>query len=75
MASTWKRFSRREGAYVAVIGRIKLDGLSPEIQCYDCRPIRNFNDITHHHLSVIATHIDLVQKPVTLAFVLSCCWT
>ncbi|KAK1605621.1 hypothetical protein QYE76_029294 [Lolium multiflorum] len=52
-----------EGAYVAVIGRIKLDDLSPEIQCYDCRPIRNFNDITHHHLSVITTHIDLVQKP------------
>jgi hypothetical protein len=46
-------------------GHVKLDGPSPAIQCYACRPIKNFNDITHHHLSVIATHIDLVTKPVT----------
>ncbi|XP_051201655.1 replication protein A 32 kDa subunit B-like [Lolium perenne] len=52
-----------EGSYAAVIGSVKLAGVSPEIQCYDCRPVTNFNDIPHHHLSVIATHIDLVMKP------------
>jgi hypothetical protein len=54
-----------DGEYVMATGHVKLDGPNPEIQCYACRPIKNFNDITQHHLSVIATHIDLVTKPVT----------
>jgi hypothetical protein len=51
-----------------VVGRVRSDGPTPEIQCFVCRPISNFNDITHHHLSVIAVHIDLVQKPVRTFF-------
>jgi type II secretory pathway component HofQ len=27
--------------------------------------VTNFNDITHHHLSVTAVHIDLVMQPVS----------
>ena len=47
-----------------VVGRLRLESPTPEINCYVCRAITNFNDITHHHLSVIATHIDLIHKPV-----------
>lgn len=55
---------RREGGYAMAVGRVQPDGSGPEMQCYRCRPITNFNDITHHHLSVIATHIDLEFHPV-----------
>jgi hypothetical protein len=47
-----------------VVGRVKVQGIWPEIDCFACKTVTNFNDITHHHLSVIATHIDLVLKPV-----------
>jgi hypothetical protein len=54
-----------DGAYAMVVGRLKIDSPKPEIQCYVCRAVTNFNDIPHHHLSVIATHIDMVFKLVT----------
>jgi hypothetical protein len=53
-----------DGAYAMVVGRVKVQGIWPEIDCFACKTVINFNDITHHHLSVIATHIDLVLKPV-----------
>jgi hypothetical protein len=69
---TFFRFvTKSDGQYAISTGHVKLDGPSPEIQCYACRPITNFNDITHHHLSVIATHIDLVKKPVCPFFFLT----
>lgn len=59
----WELDCIRDRSYAMVAGRLKLDGPHPKIQCYVCRPVLNFNDITHHHLSVVATHIDLVIKP------------
>ena len=56
--------SRREGDYAMVVGRVRLDGPTPELQCYACRKVTNFNDITHHHICAIAAYIDLVLKPV-----------
>jgi hypothetical protein len=53
-----------DGVYATAVGRVIIDGNTPEINCYICRPVTNFNDITHHHLSVIAVHIDLIKKQV-----------
>ncbi|XP_051211139.1 replication protein A 32 kDa subunit B-like [Lolium perenne] len=70
-AVIWFTCSRQEldciqdDSYAKVVGRIKLDGSIPEILCYSCKIVTDFNDITHHHLSVIATHVDLVHRPIT----------
>mmetsp|Transcript_18837 Transcript_18837/g.66572 ORF Transcript_18837/g.66572 Transcript_18837/m.66572 type:complete len:318 (-) Transcript_18837:121-1074(-) len=57
-----KRATWVAGAYVRVIGQIKFHGgAKPIVVAYDIKPVTDHNEVTHHNLSAIFTHLQATK--------------
>jgi hypothetical protein len=55
---------RSVDSYVSVVGVLKSLGTDKFAQAYDVRPITDFNEVTHHFLDVIYTHLFNTKGPL-----------
>ncbi|KAJ1447027.1 hypothetical protein M885DRAFT_555902 [Pelagophyceae sp. CCMP2097] len=54
--ATARRAALQPGAYVSAVGTIKEYNGKISLNCFDLRPVEDFNEVTHHLLEVIYLH-------------------
>ncbi|KAE8779235.1 replication protein a 32 kda subunit b [Hordeum vulgare] len=64
-------WSFSNGMYVRVVGRTTSMEQFFQIKAYIVRPIKNFNDVTHHFIYCIYAHIDITRQTRLQASIVS----
>ena len=55
---------RRRDKYVAVVGQVKSFGTELAVQAFDIRVVQDYNEVTHHCLEVVYSHLFLTKGPL-----------
>ncbi|OQR92724.1 replication protein A 32 kDa subunit [Achlya hypogyna] len=59
--------SLRDGVYVAAVGNLRTFGGKTSLTCFSVTPVENFNQVTHHFLECIYTHLRNVHGALNSA--------
>ncbi|KAH7818065.1 Replication protein A 32 kDa subunit [Monocercomonoides exilis] len=57
----------KDGVYVRVAGQIKEGNEGKELNAFQIEIIKDFNEITSHHLAVITAHLSRVKGPLPIS--------
>lgn len=55
---------RRTGVYVRVTGSVKPFNDALNVVAFDIHPIKDFNEITFHHLEAAFVHLETTRGPI-----------
>ncbi|RHZ41023.1 hypothetical protein DYB26_016093, partial [Aphanomyces astaci] len=54
----------QDGIYVSAVGNLRSFGGKTSLSCHTVTPVENFNQITHHFLDCIYTHLRNTKGPL-----------
>ena len=58
------RSSIQLNTYVAFIGKVRLMNAQKQIHAFNVRPVKDYNEVTHHFLQAVFDHYQRVKGPL-----------